>query len=185
MKVTFGLNLDGIDLRPEKPLIGEVTVGPQGLLEILGTRLGLPDPDIPDIHRIAEFAGILETYNNGERFYSKSFRIDNFSTAKTLLNWRDEWIQAGWNGKCSDSASKRISDMVTICKGTTDSLSPGRADHVRQIIHSLEKRKTDLKVSCINSMSHLPAYLQEILTLLESHYTVIPEEPRAPKETDL
>ena len=187
MHLTFGLNLDGCDTRPSSPLSGKVTVGVEGLINILATRLGVPAPSTPQIQRIIEFSKILASVDNDKRFFNKSYHIDKINTAATLLNWRDAWIAAGWNGKCGAGAPLRLKDMADIELKIKTDLSPGPADHFIQIKNALASAvgKPDLKITCIDAKEHIPPHIVEVLERLDTTFIENNPTPSALPTSDL
>src|SRR5690606_39023181 len=76
---------------------GAPVVGPNGLVEILETVRGLGAPSTANVVRIAAFEAALESLDGAPRFWAKSLGVDGWATARTLLRWRDELVDAGWN----------------------------------------------------------------------------------------
>jgi len=77
---------------------GVVVLGPAGLVGVLETRPGLTRIQTHQAIRIGQYLKRLKEADNNERFYSKSIRVDAWSTAKQVLAWRDELVLAGWKG---------------------------------------------------------------------------------------
>ena len=118
MQIVFGWKLDG----PCHPLtatgsaaaIGQPVVGPHGLLGLLEAPLGLAGPSMPAAVRIARYQGRLRALDDGDRFYSRSFARDAWSTAKQLLIWRDELYAAGWQGQPIEGGGARLDTMASL-----------------------------------------------------------------------
>ncbi|MFC1830507.1 PD-(D/E)XK nuclease family protein [Thermodesulfobacteriota bacterium] len=167
MRVLFGTHLDGYNPPKPKAVAGEVIAGPRGLLGILETRLGLGAPISHESLRIIEFLHCLKQCDNGKRFYSRSLLMDELAVAKTLLHWRDIWIEAGWNGQGSDVAGRRISDMAAVEVEARKALSPGIADRIWKVIARLEQSKNlDIKITYLSDISYYPYGWQQILSHL-------------------
>ena len=121
MFVRFGLDFDGmLPFLPESR-IGYVTAGPQQLLSILETQLGLLPVAFSGGARIVQYWACLKEANNPGRFYHRSFEADELGVARTLLDWRDRWHEAGWEGKFDRSAGKRLDDLAEV-----ESIARGR-----------------------------------------------------------
>ena len=87
---------------------GVVVLGPAGLVGVLETRLGLTRIQTHQAIRIGQYLKRLKEADNNERFYSKSIRVDAWSTAKQVLAWRDELVLAGWKGDVPGQISNRL-----------------------------------------------------------------------------
>jgi hypothetical protein len=108
MNITFGLFLDGYIQRDPPDSLNRVICGPVDLVDILETRLGLKTATASPARRIVEYRRLLEeTLNTRKTFYAESFHKDRLAVAQTLLTWRDELVEAGWDGKAPRKASVR------------------------------------------------------------------------------
>lgn len=128
---------------------GVVVVGPAGLISILETRLGLaksiPNPGI----RIGAYLKFLKQHDDGQRFYSKSLKADAWSTAKTILAWRDQLKMAGWDNNASCKTSPRLSTISELEKLFQNELLEGHVDRLHSICNSLIKMDK-IDISAIN-----------------------------------
>lgn len=100
MKIVLGLKLDGIE-QPRNAKIGEYWCGPMGFARFLEARLGIGYPSATEAERRDCYLDALKKTDDGMRFYSKSLQRDELSATATLLEWRDQWVSWGWNGKGS------------------------------------------------------------------------------------
>jgi hypothetical protein len=167
MNVTFGMFLDGY--RPARPLsaLGAVTVGPQGLLDLLETRLGLAGAWPLQPVRAVQYQHCLQRADDGARFYSQSFRVDALAVAETLLHWRDEWIAAGWDGTASASDGPRLLDLADVEVLARDALGSGLGDRLRAVIEALGRRDPGIeKVRLVDPLDELPPVQRRILDRL-------------------
>ncbi len=78
---------------PEHPgagtaVIDEEVVGPFRLLDHVETMLGLGRPQVSSVERIAIYRQKIEAAG-ADRFWSKSFGLDPWSSTRELLGWRD------------------------------------------------------------------------------------------------
>ena len=114
MDIVFGLRSDGGGFPDHggegDSALGAPVVGPNGLLEILETARGLGAPATANVVRIAAFQAALESLKDSPRFWSRSLEVDGWATARTLLGWRDELIEAGWDST-RDWTSPRLADL--------------------------------------------------------------------------
>ena len=140
MDIVFGLWADA-GAWPEHGGVGDgalgaPVVGPSGVLEILETARGLGAPGTPNVVRIAVFQAALEAMGGVRCFWSRSLMVDGWATARTLLRWRDELVDAGWDaGK--EWRSPRLADLATA--DATD-LPPGIADRAAALATYLAAR---------------------------------------------
>ncbi len=100
-------------------------------------------------------------------FYSESFSVDGFTVAETLLNWRDEWVMAGWDGTAVSSDSKRIQDMALVEVLARDQLGMGVTDRLQSVIKTMEERTPAIdEVQLVDPLTELPPVWQKILEKL-------------------
>ena len=176
MKILFGMHLDGAAWSSQSASIGEVRTGPQGLLSILETGLGLSGPSVHPVHRIDEYMKRLEKIDHESAWFHKSFSADPWSTARQLLEWRDELVEAGWHGKMKTTGSPRLNALTQI-ENVDIPLSIGRADRLRKVISFLEQN-TSVRIASIlltESMETLPPVWQHLLALLQKQGTSVNE----------
>lgn len=136
LRVTFGWHLDGPSF-PENTNLGSLAVGPHGLLNELALRLGLLAPMPPRSVRIGNYLSLLRHLDNGQRFYSRSFQVDAWGTARALLHMRDELICAGWSPQGSNGGGDRIETLAEIEK-TRQVASVSMADLGLAVAQELE-----------------------------------------------
>ncbi len=74
--------------------IGELNIGIQGLIQLLETHLGMTGQDIHHAMRIQGYMQAMETLldKKGAAFFKASFESDAWSSAKQMLDWRDELV---------------------------------------------------------------------------------------------
>ena len=100
--------------------------------------LGLGMPVASDVVRIAAFQAALEGMDGPTRFWSRSLQVDGWATARTLLGWRDQLVDAGWRG-ASGWYGARLVDLAAADEAAT-ALPPGVADRVAAVIADLRVR---------------------------------------------
>lgn len=188
LKIIFGQDLDGYQSPRPTDLCGQVTLGPLGLLDLLELRLGLRGLRESEALRVVQFLGALRAVDDGQRFYTRSLAVDELAVARTLLDWRDTWVEAGWSGATRLGDSRRLKDLAAVeslCKGR---LAPGRADRLRAVAAALRERPLpELSVELQDPRESFPAVWQQILSALnvvqapvDAGWTV-----RAPAGSDL
>jgi len=77
--------------------------------------------------RIAAFQAALERMG-GSSFWSRSLEVDGWATARTLLRWRDELVNAGWT-RTRAWSSPRLADLARADEAAAD-MPRGLADRV-------------------------------------------------------
>jgi ATP-dependent helicase/nuclease subunit B len=139
MDVVFGIWADG-GASPDHGCgehggLGQPVIGPLGLVELLETRLGLGGPVKPQVVRVAAFQAALEGLH-GSYFWSRSLVTDPWSTAQTLLGWRDALVGLGWR---PDRAwvAPRLKDLAEAARAT-EHLPAGLSDRVQAVLAALQ-----------------------------------------------
>ena len=168
MKITFGLDLDGYQDPETRDRFNELICGPKGFLRILELRLGLVSKPASAAVRAAQYHNLLKNaVSTKPRFYSESFGKDAFSTAETVLRWRDDLILAGWNGSADPNHGPRLRDLAEVEGIAEAKLSPGFGDRVRLILAELDRRDAKLdSVGVIENREHIPLLLRKLLNKL-------------------
>jgi hypothetical protein len=168
LKIVFGLDLDGYQDPGTRDRFNELICGPNGFLGLLELRLGLISKPASAAVRVAQYRNLLgNSASTKPRFYRESFGKDGFSTAETLLRWRDELILAGWNGSADPSHSSRLRDLAEVERMAEATLSPGFGDRVRLVLTELDRRDAKLDtVEVIEKREHIPLLLRKLLVKL-------------------
>ncbi len=164
MKVMFGMSLDGYEPPEQENTIGVFVTGPNGLLELLETRLGLGGQWSAQPLRVVQYQRCLNEAADETMFYSKSISVDGLAVADVLLGWRDEWVAAGWDGTAEISDSKRLRDMAKVEVLARERLSMGVADRLQAVIKALNDRQPAIdEVRVIDPLHDLPPAWQKVL----------------------
>ena len=128
------------DSPAEDARIGEPVWGPSGLLRDLELRLGLPPVAEVASARIPRWVARIKAVADAAAFYAKSFAVDEIGTAKTLLDWRDALVDAGWGGGPIANGGSRLDALVAIESARTDEQLPlGRADRLARVERELAR----------------------------------------------
>ncbi|MDD3023909.1 MAG: PD-(D/E)XK nuclease family protein, partial [Syntrophomonadaceae bacterium] len=172
MQILFGFYLDGAVWSHKSASIGEVRTGPLGLLSILETRLGLSGQSVHPVKRIDEYMKRIAQVDNESAWFHNSFLADPWSTARQLLEWRDELVENGWQGKIS--GSPRLTTL-NVLENVNIPLSAGRADRLQAVINQLELNHTIQIASLylVEPMEMLPPVWKQLLNLLQKQGTSI------------
>lgn len=178
MRLTFGLMCDG----PAYPdfahgavgVLDEAVVGPQGLISILETQLGLTGPSVSPAVRKAAYVSKVQAALSvqNDLFFARSFAVDSWATACRLLEWRDELILHGWDG--SAVGSSRI-DAIAAVEATEQSLPAGLADRCRAVLQALGVRPAVNidALTVVEPRELLPPYWARLIASLENLGVVI------------
>jgi RecB family exonuclease len=176
MRVTFGMALDGYRPMAPNSSLGEVIVGPRGLLGLLEIRLGLSGVWSAQAVRVAQYQRCLKNADHETRFYSDSFRIDALAVSETLLRWRDEWIRAGWDGRAAGSDSRRLRDLADVEAIAKEVLGAGVADRLCAVIEALAVRDPGIdQVRVVDPLTDLPPVWRRMLKRLPAVAVDAPE----------
>ncbi|WP_298354680.1 PD-(D/E)XK nuclease family protein [Rhodoblastus sp.] len=177
---------------PEHPgagaaVVDAAVVGPMRLLDHVETMLGLGAPANAGVKRIAIYRRKLEACGDG-RFWSESFEKDPWSTARELLKWRDELVEAGWRPE-TPIPGKRLVDLAAAESAGAD-LPRGLADRLHAAIAALaEKPNLPLSsIELVDARADLPVGWRRLLDALEScgvSVTTAAAPPNAQGSTDL
>jgi ATP-dependent helicase/nuclease subunit B len=171
MKIILGHELDtgGYPdaLGDAEATVGNVVVGPSGLVGILETRLGLTKVRPHGAVRIGHLLRILKDNDNGRRFYSKSLEADAWSTAKTILTWRDELKISGWNGDAPSGASDRLKTLSDLEKVFQKELIEGMGDRLQAILLRLNRHQ-ELDINRILLVEPMTSWASGWRKLLDS-----------------
>jgi hypothetical protein len=155
---------------PEHPgtkaaVLDAEVVGPLRLLDHVETFLGLGRPDVSPVRRIAAYRRKVEAAGSG-RFWSASFAVDPWSTARELLIWRDELVEAGWKPGLGGERS-RLADLAA-AERAGPPLPLGKSDRLRlAIAHLADAPKLPLTVELVDDRALLPLGWRDLLSALE------------------
>jgi len=168
MKIKFNMHSDGSLWNYLPASVGEIRTGPLGLLGVMETRLGLSGETVNPAVRIDEYMKRMEQADCTDIWYHKSFETDPWSTAKQMLQWRDELVTAGWNGDEFKDPSERLNALYLIEKSSLP-LSKGVSDRIREVNQRLGAAE-EIYISSIqieDDFSLLPPVWQDIFAKLE------------------
>lgn len=187
MIIRFGLELDR--LLPTKPQtsLGYVTAGLGALLSILETQLGLPGSSVPPATRLVQYRACLQKRDTAKRFYHASFLEDDLSVARALLNWRDAWYMAGWNGAFPKDAGMRLNDMADVERLAVQEVAPAFGQRLQAAQESLKIRATQIKkIELVDALADLSHLWQQILSYFKVvELNIDKRTPPADKNSDL
>ncbi|OMP74285.1 hypothetical protein BV900_00425 [Agrobacterium tumefaciens] len=189
MHLIFGLAAGGRvypDAHDASGSLDKDVVGPLGLVQTLETQVGMLRPSLSKAVRISTYLAKLRSCG-GDRFWASSFSKDPWSTAATLLEWRDTLVGGGWRG--TEIRSNRIDDLAA-AESVEPILPAGLEDRAIALLDVL-KTRPGLRIHRLGLADRrdlLPPLWARIVGALESVGVTIfqYEQPElAPEGSDL
>ena len=151
LRIILARKADGPIPEPVRDTLGEVTTGPLGLLSTVETQLGIPPRDVPFTTRLIQYLGCMDQVDHPEAFYHASWEADPFSVARTLLQWRDQWYEAGWTGAFEAGVPPKLSDMAAIEVLAREAVEPNIGQRIQRTasarIGTAARRRSQLQSS--------------------------------------
>jgi hypothetical protein len=185
IKVTLALKADGSLPEPIKNTLGEITTGPHGFLNLLETQLGIPSSEASFTTRLIQYLGCIDQVNHPGAFYHKSYEADPFSVARTLLQWRDQWYQAGWAGAFEPGVPAKLEDMADIEKLANDAVEPGVGQRMQRIIELLPDNPIAIEsITLRDPLADFPHLWQCLIKATEATGAEIVEATDTPTQAD-
>jgi len=158
---------DGMLPEPAQDLFGTVVTGPLGLLRLLETQLGIPDHETAFTTRLIQYLGCIDRLGRDRAFYGDSYAADPFSTARTLLKWRDAWYEAGWDGCFPQGVPERLADMAAIETLARDAVDPGPGQRLQRVIALLADNPVAIsEIRLRDRLEDFPRLWQRLLQAL-------------------
>lgn len=163
MQIKFGMYFDGGRWSTGKSaVLGEITAGPLQFAALLeeftcldGIRKTVP-------HRINEYREKIAALD--PPWCRKSFSSDPWSTAKKLLEWRNEMFEAGWDGKSAASDRQKTLAALENFEHSSDFLT----DRLLNIINALDGISFPHTLILDEPFEDLPYLWQTIIKKLEN-----------------
>ncbi|MCX9157817.1 PD-(D/E)XK nuclease family protein [Niveibacterium sp. 24ML] len=181
MKIRLGLALDGASHLAPGNRLGEWTTGPQGLLAQLELELGLATPSVSHTSRVMRYAHALEQADDGQRFYSESFRVDPLGVANTLVHWRDDLIEAGWSGDVAPGDGQRLADLSAVEDCAAGAVPAGIGERLAAVERALAQHPT--QIESLELFEPLDAYSWRWQSVLQ-HFKIVLHQPAFSSSSD-
>ena len=183
---TVGQSLEsGVCIAPGSSL-GEVVGGPMQLLSWLESQLGLELPEVSFTSRMVPYLSCLQEHGGDGRFYAESLKQDEFGVARTLLQWRDTWYEAGWDGGGFEvDDSSRLLDMGTVEGTAAADVPPGTGQRVQRVLSALEGTSLNVSVSLLDPVNTFSKVWQQVFAALGAQPGVLNLSPGCTSESDL
>lgn len=174
MHIRLGLQLDGQHGWHIKNSLGEITVGTNGMLNILEAQLGLIAEAVPQSQRVVQYLDCLKKCDHAKRFYHQSLKADELGTAATLLGWRDQWYLCGWNGVVGLARTHRLNDMMEVEYLAKSKVAPSERERIALILEVMQRRTPNIsKVILTTALSAFPKCWQQLLMQLPTEIAPI------------
>jgi len=166
-KIRFGLSLDGQRGWHPRDALGDSTVGPLGMLGLLELRLGLVRLMPSQAERVVQMRACLQMACHERRFYARSFQADELGTAATLLAWRDQWFEHGWDGRLPVRADGRLRDMVEVEELAREQVAPGVGERLTEVLAALQERAPQIdRIELVDPLDAFPLAWRRVLERL-------------------
>ncbi|MEH6626623.1 MAG: PD-(D/E)XK nuclease family protein [Motiliproteus sp.] len=185
VSITVGLGLDGTVASPHRASVGELLGGPSRLLQWLESQLGLELPQASFTQRVLQYLACLKQCDAAERFYHQSLSLDELGVARRLLEWRDIWYEAGWQGKPLVSTGQRLADMAEVEVLAVQAVAPNIGQRVQRVLLALEQSPLTVGVVTLDPVEAYPAVWQQLLRQLNAEFAAPHPVVRAEAGSDL
>lgn len=183
VKVTLGLKYDGAIPDVPENSIGHLITGPHGFLRLLETQLGVFSEEESFTTRLIQYLACLETCNTPDRFYHNSYAADPFSVARTLLQWRDQWYMAGWQGEFEGDVKQRLADMAVVEKQARDSVAYNLGQRIQQVLALLADHIVAVdQIELHDALEHFPVLWRTLIQATNA--PIINVSPLGPQAGD-
>ena len=167
MYIVFGLHLDGLKPKMPRTAAGSVTVGPKGMLDVLETQLGLSAATPHPSEAPLSYLQFLREASSPDRFFHRSLQIDPVNVARTLLDWREQWYEAGWDGTFPNDVPARLADMAAVERVAKGRGPLTHGERVQQVAEALAVRETQIqRVELHTPLDNFPYAWQRVLDAL-------------------
>lgn len=187
IQVTLGLKADGALPEVTTDKLGAMTTGPLGFLSLLEAQLGIASVETPFTTRLIEYLSCLDQADHAGAFYHVSYEADPFSVARTLLQWRDQWFLAGWQGTFKQDVPGKLADMAAIEQSARAAVTPGLGQRIQTVIALLAYN--NIAISSINLRDPLTDFPHIWQRLIKATNTPVVEyeelSPQGREGTDL
>ena len=157
-EIMFGMELDGSRWAEGPESLGKMKCGPLGLLKFLETRYALSGIEASRFERVDAYAKKIKAA--GCAWCRKSFEVDPWSTASTLLTWRDELMALKWD-KQKSGDSVRFQTLAQIESSGPD-LPLGVNDRLVHLL-SEAKQKVSAELLLVDAFEDLPLIWREVI----------------------
>ena len=162
-KIVFGMELDGESWSSETS-VNRYVCGPLGLLKYIENQVGRTGKEVGEAERVAAYqAKIAAAQKVGvELWCARSFEADAWSTAKQMLQWRDQIKELKRDLALPKGVSRRFDDVAAI-EAAGEPLPEGVID--RAVALLAVGKKIAREVSLVCRLEDLPRLWRDLLTV--------------------
>ena len=187
IRVTLALKADGPIPEPVEASLGKLTTGPHGLLNLLETQLGIPSSEDSFTTRLIQYLGCIDEMDHPGAFYHASYEADPFSAARILLQWRDQWYEAGWDGTFEPGVPAKLEDLAAIETLAKNVVERNVGQRIQRIIALLPDNPIAIEsITLRDSIENFPHLWQAVIQATGAEVIHLPElTPQADANTDL
>jgi ATP-dependent helicase/nuclease subunit B len=187
VQVTLAVAGDGAVPENLSDALGQVSLGPIGLLGLLETQLGIPSAGASFTTRLVQYLACIDQVDHPEAFYHASYSADPFSVAKVLLQWRDQWYLAGWRGTFENTVPEKLADMEAIEQRARMAVEPGLGQRIQRVIDLLPGNPVAVSsIALRDRLADFPRLWQTLITAVKADISESGDpQPQAQPGTDL
>ena len=184
--IRFGLHCDGMQPPRAASAFGEITLGPLGLLDVLETQLGLPPSLATSADALMAYRACLAECDRESRFYHASFALDPINVGRTLLEWRAQLHEHGWDGTFAAGAPPRLRDVADVERLAASRVPLDRGQRARRIAMALDALSAPIeRIELLDDVRELPAAWRRLLDRLGAVPGAARATPQGAQNTDL
>lgn len=149
VKIIFGMELDG-ESWSRGTSVNKYVCGPLGLLKYIETKVGRTGREVSEAERIGAYREkICAARTMGADLWcARSFEADAWSTAKQMLDWRDQIKELKRDLNLSSDVSRRFDDIVAI-EAAGNALSEGIIDRVVALLKTGRHIGREVNLVCL------------------------------------
>jgi ATP-dependent helicase/nuclease subunit B len=185
-RIEVGKDFDGAISIVPKSTLGHLVCGPSRLLSWLESQLGLESPEVSFTSRMVLYLSCIKELDGPERFYHESLKQDEFGVARTLMQWRDTWFEAGWQGDVVGADNTpRLVDMQDIEKLALNRVPVCLGQRVQRVLTELEQQQLDVTLSLRDPVAVFPKVWRELFERLSAAQDDHRLEPSCDDDSDL
>ena len=148
VKIVFGMELDGESWSSETS-VNRYVCGPLGLLKYIENQVGRIGKEIGEAERVAAYQAKIVAAQKvvAELWCARSFEADAWSTAKQMLQWRDQIKELRRDLDLPKGVSRRFDDIAAI-EAAGDPLPEGVIDRAVALAKEGRRIKGDVHLVC-------------------------------------
>lgn len=177
-KLHIGLTRSNQTPVPGTSVFKDVRGGPPALLQWLEDQLALKESPPDRLDRVIQYLQLLKKCSDPS--FQNSFSVDAWSTARYLLNRRDDLMLCGWDGNRKESYPEVVNDLAEAESDGT--VPPGIPDRLIAVKRALDSGQTLPDHTCFlqEPIEQWPALWQDVLNAMNTEVQPAPEPMTEP-----